>query len=147
MVKTWLQKKCVKCGGGEVFYLPHWKVSPKHCGRCRLLEVDDLKGLFEKFLDRESKLRTRCRTTEDKQIFAEREALRAKVQNSLRVGASTPNRLSDICERDKELARLAFRLIKEHSQRRHSRGGGKNIVLKSPARVFQGGAPGLGKRS
>lgn len=129
-----------------MFYLPQWSVLPKQCNPCRLLELD-LTLLFEKFLDREIKLGTRCRTAEDKHIFAEREHLRARVQDALRRSACTPGQLYNICVKDQELTRLALRLLKEKQQIEHPRIGARHSLPKSLGRFLQGGAPGLGKKS
>ncbi|SRR6266571_1144281 len=146
MGTSWLRRKCATCDG-TVFYLPHWSISPKHCDRCRLAAIHDLRALLQQFLDQEAKLRKQCRTQEDKRLFADREFLRAKVKNTLGEGKCSATRLATLCRADRDLTRLAFRLAKEQRLEDRSPRGSKNIVPKSLAPFLQGGAPGLGKRS
>jgi hypothetical protein len=146
MGDTWLRQKCTRCSGW-VAYLPHWSARPKHCVRCRLLEIDDFNGLFEWYLGKESRLRKRLKAPDEKLAFAEREGLRTKVTQALQKFSHTQNLLAEACTSDRELSGLAFRLAKERRLANRPSRGSKKITPKTMAPFYQGGAPGLGKKS
>lgn len=147
MGSDWLKKKCAKGCGGTVFYLAQWSAAPKYCDRCRLAEIDDLSGLLKRFLDHEAKIGKQMRTLQDKQLFAERDALRVKVRSALGKGGCKPDQLVDVCLHDKDIIRLVFRLANEQRLDNRPARGSKNTLPKTLAPFLQGGAPGLGKRS
>ena len=146
MIDAWLRQKCTRCSSW-VSYLPHWSVRPKHCVRCRLLEIDDLKGLFEWYLGKESRLRKRLKAPDEKLAFAEREELRIKITQTLRKFSNSRDSLAEACTSDRELYGLAFRLAKERRLANRPSRENKKITPKTMAPFYQGGAPSLGKRS
>ncbi len=146
MSNNWLQKKCIKCDNGLVFYLSQWINVPKHCDRCRLLEIYDLKSLFKDYLRKEDELKNHCMALENKLLFSEREPLRIKVKQALEISLKSSSQIIDFCLEDKDLKRLVFRLNKERKLNESSRDN-KKIFPKVIGSILQGGAPGLGKRS
>lgn len=142
MGDSWLQQKCSTCSE-MVAYLPQWVVRPKYCNRCRLLKIDGLKELLEWFLEHENKLKKQIKAFDEKLIFAEREPLRKKIAQILR----TPNQLTEACIKDESVSRLVFQLVKERNLSQRKSRGSKKIIPKNVGKFFQGGAPGLGKRS
>lgn len=146
MGDIWLRQKCNRCSG-DVIYLRHWSVLPKYCVRCRLLEINNLKGLFQSWLDKEQHLRKRVKLPDEKRSLMDREGLRTKVREAIHEISHTQKLLAETCASDRELSRLAFRLAKEKRITNKPRRESKQIMPKTMAPFYQGGAPGLGKRS
>ncbi len=146
MSNNWLQKKCIKCDDGLVFYLPQWINVPQYCDRCRLLEIYNLKGLLKYYLKKEDELKNHCMSLENKLLFSERAPLRIKVKQALEISLESSSQMIDFCLEDKDIKRLVFRLNKERKLNESSHDNRK-IFPKVIGSILQGGAPGLGKRS
>lgn len=146
MSKAWLRQKCNRCAG-HVNYLPHWSVRPKSCVCCRLYEIKNLKCLFQSWLDKEKHLRKRVKLQDEKQALKDREPLRTKVKEVINEFSHSQKLLAEKCASDRELSRLSFRLAKERRIVDKPRRESKQITPKTMAPFYQGGAPGLGKRS
>jgi len=145
MGKRWLKRICARCGG-NIYFLPHWKVVPDHCVVCQLLNVDDLKGLLENFLGSEDRLRARRLSADERAAYASRESLRARAKETLGTGVNQ-QQIAQICANDKELQRLVSRLARERRISENYRPRSKKPLPKRIGSIVQGGSPGLGRRS
>ena len=140
-----MKKKCVGCSG-DVYFLATWKIVPEYCGFCRLLRVDGLDVLLEKFLKGEERLRSLRLSSDERVSFEAREALRLKVKEALEAGANQ-YRLAKVVFADRELRRLVSRLERERRISENYRPRRKKPMPAKIGSIVQGGAPGLGRRS
>ena len=153
MVDVWLKRRCLNSGcTRHVFYLTQWRTPPIYCNHCRLSEIDDLRSLLVNYLDIEPKIRSlrkECGRLEDEQLSILRDRLLIKVRDLLKKCGYNFGYLVELCEQDKEITRLAFRLAKDKQfmNRPIRRRSNVKNISKNISQFLQGGSPGLGKRS
>jgi hypothetical protein len=145
MGKLWLRKKCVRCDG-EIYFLPQWKAVPDYCVACQLLNVNNLRGLLENFLESEGRLRLRRLSLDERVAYDSRETLRLKVKETVGTNGGQ-QQIAQVCANDKELKRLIFRLSRERRISENYRPRSERPLPKRVGAIVQGGSPGLGKRS
>lgn len=147
MDTKWQQHPCCNCSR-PVYFLPSWSSKPLKCHNCQFLEIEDLSGLLERFLQHEEKLAKRLKSQADRQQLAEREPLRRKIKDKLQCFSSSPRGLLEACARDRELRTVIYSMVRDKRYSdKPSKSGECATLPKRMRRLLQGGAPGLGKRS
>lgn len=153
MTNVWLRKRCTTCPG-FVLYLSNWSAQPRQCIRCRLAAIINLPALFKAFLENEDKLNYKITLPDDRHAYNQRSQLREKVIHALKNTSVSTDLFIELCAKDRELYRLAFKLAREDRFESTSQKTGRttsNKLIKQKRRgyiwaVSGGGGPGTSRR-
>lgn len=142
----WQYSQCDRCSR-QVEYLPTWSSIPSSCHFCRLRDVtgNGIAKALNKFLLNEYKLQKNCRINgEDKQLLVSRKPLREKIQRILQCGM---DELIEACAKDDKIRKIVYMVVRENKIKVKRPRTPSIILPKYTLPFYQGGAPGLGKKS
>jgi len=153
MGDRWLKKRCAECDG-FVYFLSSWRATTEYCDLCLLSKIEGLGDLLQGFLRNERSLLSLRLSIDERHAHDARQPLRLKVAAILQVRRDLKKLIRGVLT-DKELKKLVFRLEKERrlADKERLKHKSKKKLNKNRAlplevmAMYQGGAPGLGKRS